>query len=774
MASSPQQPAQLPPSQLPHQLPPVRDSLPGQAPSVGFPQSLDLRSGSQTPAKSVKKRPVASDFDSLDSERPTPVAKRPFGQSRLQSYEDPVIISVSDDEEEEGDEDNKVEPTEADLVDVEMHTPSAKQTTAPNSSALPGFPQQAVPYQPGISGSALNTPSSQTTTVPLTGLELKIAALKRQIEEKQKGKLRDKVDDTSRPQTPGSPLPALQPQPVSEPALQLADPRVDIASSVPLSENSENRPKGSLATKPDAVVTAAAPAIVTANALPRNTGRRAEIRSRLEQKKIEDAAREARLKELRNQMEELEREQAQRGAEEQRLTEELEALGVDTEGMDLEEMQEKMDEVEQQMADDSADVLPENAVHTHGTLPAPNVNEVDLAPVPRSVIHRSLSPLTPSIESSSESGEINVGSEESVTEDNAVRDTTALKPDDDSDQAIAEPDFQASEYTAEKQPDVDLDPMEEEAGGVAITASEDALQPLEPVEVSMEEHGVAQPPIVTQPAERHSETTGTDDTDHGAAETTDEDRDFVDDKMDISDDDSVQGDVVGTAQTDPQEHIAPYAVGSIPGLGAGFAAFATPDAVASETATDTPRVPSGMNVTDQAMDEDSSDFYASDNAAHEVTSGHAAGDQHGLRHNGMSTSTPGMTSQEEGEIDDDSDEDAYEPPDVGEPQPELQVNESVDDVEDTLESPAVTGVHLERRVAVPAVPEGIVERTDSTMSIEGMDDADSEPMAESSTDEHEDETDGGDEDEYEPSDAVPTASLFIEDAPLPLPLNLLP
>jgi len=775
MASSPQQPAQLPPSRLLHQFPLIGGSSSEQAPSVGFQQGLNLRSGSHTPAKSVRKRPVASDFDSLDSERPTPVAKRPFGQTRLQSYEDSVIISVSDDEEEEGEEDCKIEPAEVEMVDAELHTPTAKQITARSAGALPGLPQQTTPSQSGQPRSALNTPSGQTISVPITGLERKIAALKKQIEEKQRGKLRDKLDDANLPQTPGSPLPALQTQSVSEPSLQLANSRDDPANPVQQSLNGGTRSEGPLAPQPVAVAPAAAPDIVTANALPRSSDRRAEIRSRLEQKKIEDAAREARLHALRSQMEELEREQSQRQAEEQRLTEELEALGVDTDGMDLEEMQEKMDAVEQQMADGSADALSEGAAHTYGTLPAPDANETDLDSVPHTAIQRSLSPLTPSIESSSESGDVTKESKNGVAEENAARDTPGLRPDNDAVQITADPDVQATEYAAEKQSDADLDPMEEDRGGVAITAGEDALQTLEPMDVSMEENAVAQPTTISQtlepldPLEQRSENTGTDDADYDAAETTDEDRNSVDDEMDMSDDGSVEGDIIRPTQTNQREHTAPYAAGPIPGLGNGFAAFTPPDALASENATNTSRVPSGLDNFQQAIDEDSSDFYASDNAAHEVTSGHAVEDQPELQHTSTSTVTPRMTSQEEGEIDDDSDQDAYEPPGAGESRPEVQFNESIDATNNKHEPSAIIGPQSEQSVAAPATLEGIVERTDSTMSIEGMADTDSEPMAESSADEHEDETESEDEDEYEPSDVVPSAPVYAEDAPLSQP-----
>ncbi|KAF2758921.1 hypothetical protein EJ05DRAFT_326466 [Pseudovirgaria hyperparasitica] len=274
---------------------------------------------------SRKKRPVASDFDSVAPPSAS-TSKRPFGQPRCSQGEEAMIIEVSDDESTASDMD-----IEDDDDGRTSHSMSQRQHTKSfrNMPALTSFPHKTnhTASTPSLTPSGLNTPPAIVASgvnqgkryVDLTEHEKEIETLRRKIAEAEYRKRAKKPP----------------PSQVSESVGQATN---------HTSESIRSRTRDNV-TEELQLSNFASPNLSDSEWKRR---RRIEIQSGLELQQSSVARNMARLDELKREMERLEAENHMQLLEKEKLVNELESLGIDTDGMPLEVLQATKDEIDQQ------------------------------------------------------------------------------------------------------------------------------------------------------------------------------------------------------------------------------------------------------------------------------------------------------------------------------------------------------------------------------------------------------------------------------------------
>ena len=336
-----------------------------------------------------RKRPVASDFDDAI---PQPAAKKPFGQSRSEDMDEPIIIEASDDDTGNENEDAGVTVNEITkeskpvaLIATAERSKTAVRDSPRLSDCLPrpipsrqntGLSSPAVGISPSLQTPGAITPGSARTPADLNKWNAKIDMMRKKIALMEQKKKLQKAE-TSRPQTP-----LKSDQPKSDGLLQSSPTAASSRKESGLEGASNQTLLGPAAQTPSSAGPALPPkevlqlqtqqkTVPAATVEPKLTTlahsshqtalrastsspaiqsdserkRRAEIRSKLSTYNATAEAKKARLEQLRREMEEIEEQTRKEEQEKADLAAELEQLGVDTEGMPREEMQAKKDEM---------------------------------------------------------------------------------------------------------------------------------------------------------------------------------------------------------------------------------------------------------------------------------------------------------------------------------------------------------------------------------------------------------------------------------------------
>ncbi|KAI9828215.1 MAG: hypothetical protein M1819_004592 [Sarea resinae] len=304
-----------------------------------------------------RKRPVASDFD-IGPLPSTGTFKRPFGQDRSQS----VVIDVSDEENDDLADDLDSEMEIESDEESHQHAPLTNPQEAPKTKSirdlppLSDVPKKRNTSRNGASGakSGIITPGSKEQE-NLKRKEREIEDLQKKIAEIEKR--RNAKQAASRAETPTTPQPTTT---LSKPPFLPGS--ISVAPEQTPS-NLGNAANGGQALEDAATLQeiqlkeaekakAEELAKARSEAAERRRKRRAEIESGLPVLDAAVASSKFKLEELKKEMEKLEA-AVQEGLEgKKRLVEELESLGIDTEGMPVEALQAKKDEIiEQRMAE---------------------------------------------------------------------------------------------------------------------------------------------------------------------------------------------------------------------------------------------------------------------------------------------------------------------------------------------------------------------------------------------------------------------------------------
>ncbi|KAG9661961.1 hypothetical protein KCU95_g18060, partial [Aureobasidium melanogenum] len=263
----------------------------------------------------VRKRPVASDLNEVQVVSDHHPFKRPFGQSRKNSFDAGMIIQVSDDEDMSDDDDelSSAKP----LVKASVVPAGQRDKNIRDLPPLRDFPQRSAAFhkQAGIFTPPLGTPGASSDAEELRRKELEITSLNQRIQEyeKRKAALKAKAKLTQgQPQTPS----------------QIATP----------SEKTSTLPAPGFAASH-------APTPATINS-KEPVDRRTELKAALTARNADIDNQKARILEMQKQMADMQRQYDQDMENQRKLREELESLDVNTEGMTQAEMEAKKQEIE--------------------------------------------------------------------------------------------------------------------------------------------------------------------------------------------------------------------------------------------------------------------------------------------------------------------------------------------------------------------------------------------------------------------------------------------
>lgn len=185
-------------------------AIPGLFLAPGTTSSMPTALPSAVPVHgSQRKRPVAADFDTPTG---VPTPKRPFGHSR---YETPLVINVTDEEQDSDDEDVAMELESS----VDHNSPvlaarkmsEQRNTPMQNLAVLTNFPPRK-PFTPPPISSASSTPTGRKSTLGnpevLQEKEIAIEALRKKIAEAEAAKAlkraRKGANGTATPRTTDS------------------------------------------------------------------------------------------------------------------------------------------------------------------------------------------------------------------------------------------------------------------------------------------------------------------------------------------------------------------------------------------------------------------------------------------------------------------------------------------------------------------------------------------------------------------------------------------
>lgn len=304
MASSPQLQPQV-------QIGPADSSV-----SAGSSNNSTPQPAITSAAPMVRKRPVASDLNEAQAVADRHPFKRPFGQSRKNSFDAGMIIQVSDDEDmsdDDGDELSSAKP----LVKTSAVPAGQRDKNIRDLPPLRDFPQRSAAFhkQSGVFTPPLGTPGASSDAEELRRKELEITSLNQRIQEyeKRKAALKAKANlAQSQPQTPS----------------QIVTP-------------SEKIP----ALPAHGVTTSPAPTPATSQS-KESIDRRTELKAALTARNADIDNQKARILEMQKQMADMQRQYDQDMENQRKLREELESLDVNTDGMTQAEMEAKKQEID--------------------------------------------------------------------------------------------------------------------------------------------------------------------------------------------------------------------------------------------------------------------------------------------------------------------------------------------------------------------------------------------------------------------------------------------
>ncbi|KAI4730004.1 hypothetical protein E4T49_02264 [Aureobasidium sp. EXF-10728] len=268
-----------------------------------------------TSAPMIRKRPVASDLNEAQNVADHHPFKRPFGQSRQNSFDAGMIIQVSDDEDTSDDDDDELSSVKP-LVKASEIPAGQRDKNIRDLPPLRDFPQRSAAFhkQSGIFTPPLGTPGASSDAEELRRKELEITSLNQRIQEyeRRKAALRAKGNLVqSLPQTPqGAPTPAK-------------------TSALPTPSAAASQAPAPAANRPN---------------VPAD--RRTELKAALTARNADIDNQKARILEMQKQMADMQRQYDQDMENQQKLRDELESLDVNTEGMTQAEMEAKKQEIE--------------------------------------------------------------------------------------------------------------------------------------------------------------------------------------------------------------------------------------------------------------------------------------------------------------------------------------------------------------------------------------------------------------------------------------------
>jgi hypothetical protein len=299
-----------------------------------------------TPTTSIpvtRKRPVASDLNEPQLAADHRPFKRPFGKSRQNSFDEAMIIQVSDDEESsDGDNEDMLNSAKPSLKAIGPQDDQRNKNIR-DLPPLRDFPHRsAFNKTTGISTPPLGTPGTTSDAEELKRKEMEITSLNQRIMEyeKRKAALKAKAQlAQNQPQTPSQ----INTSPEKTSALPTPN-----ASATPRSK------------KP--------------------TDRRTEIKAALTSRDADIVGQKAKILEMQRQVAEMQRQYEQDMENQQKLRDELESLDVNTDGMTRSEMEAKKQEIEELLETEVDDPTPRDSQHiAQATLPVDQQDETDVS-----------------------------------------------------------------------------------------------------------------------------------------------------------------------------------------------------------------------------------------------------------------------------------------------------------------------------------------------------------------------------------------------------------
>ncbi|KAG9762210.1 hypothetical protein KCU73_g2025, partial [Aureobasidium melanogenum] len=263
----------------------------------------------------IRKRPVASDLNEAQVVADHHPFKRPFGQSRKNSFDAGMIIQVSDDEDMSDDDDDELSSAKP-LVKTSAVPAGQRDKNIRDLPPLRDFPQRSTAFQKqaGVFTPPLGTPGASSDAEELRRKELEITSLNQRIQEYEKRK-------------------------------------AALKAKAKLAQNQPHTPQIVTPSGKDSALPAPSPATSQAptpatSQLKESVDRRIELKAALTARNADIDNQKARILEMQKQMADMQRQYDQDMENQRKLREELESLDVNTEGMTQAEMEAKKQEIE--------------------------------------------------------------------------------------------------------------------------------------------------------------------------------------------------------------------------------------------------------------------------------------------------------------------------------------------------------------------------------------------------------------------------------------------
>jgi hypothetical protein len=372
LSKSPTAPKTLPPvsSNTPPSLPTLPIPMAQQQPPIipGLFLASTAAQGSSTSSQGIlsapilnqRKRPVAADFDDVVSTMAP--FKRPFGHSRDERR---LVIDVSDDELDSGDEDVAMDLESQ--ADQDSPIQSARKMSDPRSGALQNLPPLTnfparTPFTPPPKSSANSTPSiSQSAAKSFLGRpedlqqkESEIEKLKKKIAEAEaRKKARQTPSGTRTPQATSSSAPDGSDTTVTNGSLaSKVEASIQMQNLISIADNQVALDQQKLADAQAAEVEKQAE--LKRNQAEENRLRREKLASELPKVEAETQQNQTKLEQLRAEMARIEAVVQKNLEEKQKLADEMARLGQEAEDQ-LQAQREKLKDLTTQEARTSAD-----------------------------------------------------------------------------------------------------------------------------------------------------------------------------------------------------------------------------------------------------------------------------------------------------------------------------------------------------------------------------------------------------------------------------------
>ncbi|KAI5243499.1 hypothetical protein E4T42_07319 [Aureobasidium subglaciale] len=277
----------------------------------------------------TRKRPVASDLNEAHNVADHRPFKRPFGQSRQNSFDAGMIIEVSDDED-TSDEDDELSSAKP-LIKASANLTGQRDKNIRDLPPLRDFPQRSAAFNkpPGVFTPPLGTPGVSSDAEELRRKELEITSLNQRIQEYEKRKAALKAKN-----------PLTQSQPQTPSRVIVKTEKAAAASHAPASGTSWSKEPAD---------------------------RRTELKATLTARNADIVDQKARILEMQKQMADMQRQYDQDMANQQKLREELEGLDVNTDGMTQSEMEAKKQEIDDLHDLEAAELAANDVAADNGT-----------------------------------------------------------------------------------------------------------------------------------------------------------------------------------------------------------------------------------------------------------------------------------------------------------------------------------------------------------------------------------------------------------------------